>query len=153
LSRPYQVLLIAALAYVSPVIGQEPRATCVYDECSLRLEGTRIVRGRTQQAGRVGLLSAVSIVPLIVPSSDSGLAYASTFDHIYSRAARVTFIGTLLTAAGGAILAKERSVGVAVPILATGGIAALWGLPKLRRADEALSRAIWWNNREIGRIK
>jgi hypothetical protein len=156
-SRLQFALLVAALAYTPEAFSQPPSSGCEYDACSLRLEGTKLVRGRDATVGNVGLLSSVSLAPLIPASADSAIAYARVFDRNYGRGAKAVAIGGILSgvAVGLVTMRQEDLTGVKVgiPLLGAAVLVDLWGAPKLKRAQVALSRAIWWNNRELSRSK
>lgn len=149
-TRAHFAILCLFLAF-KPAASQAPNENCRYDACSLRLEGTHVVRGRNEKVGSVGSFAAVSLVPLVIASSDSSVAYARVFDRNYGRGAKAVTGGSILMGVGiGVSTIQTHRVGVVGPsLVAVGAVATLWGAPKLRRAREALSRALWWNNRGL----
>jgi hypothetical protein len=151
-SRPHLILAVALLL-AQPAKGQRATPNCTYDTCSLRVEGTRVVRGRNEVVGRVGSLSAVRLTPLVIASSDSGVAYARVFDRDYAPGARAVAGGAFLMGVGvGVSMLRGKSARVVGPsLVAVGAVVNLWGAPKLHRALEGLSRSIWWNNRGLAR--
>jgi hypothetical protein len=91
--------------------------------------------------------------------SDSGATYASEFDRHYTPGARWVTLGSLGIAVIGTILGLRDEL----PDLSDreglaylGGIAISLGLftygdRRVDRAIRALSRAIWWTNRDLPR--
>jgi hypothetical protein len=132
---------------------------CAYDQCALRLEGNRILRGAAgERVGKLGVFSATSLSGLVagVPS-DSALAYARIFDANYGRGSTFAFIGALT--AGGALAVEharreQRLTGGTSAVFAialSGVVIEFVGVRKIVKARDALSRAIWWHNRELPR--
>lgn len=131
---------------------------CTYDDCSLRLEGRRIMRGtRGTEARRLGVFRATRVENLFAGSSDSAIAYAHVFDGQYRTALRATWVGTisapiLLGAAFGRAQRASNLSSGDYALFAT-GIAALmtdaWGLWRIGRSRVTLERAIWWHNRSL----
>lgn len=132
--------------------AQEPS----YDENALRVESRlgdlQIVRG-TQGivVARAGVFRGPKVAPL-VGQSEKAIAEAKVFEREYNPGQTVLALGIVtLGAAIGASripdidLATPVSLSVAsLSLIAYGGI-------KLDRAYRALSRAIWWYNRDLKR--
>jgi hypothetical protein len=130
-------------------------AACTYDECALRLEGPRLLRGiQGIQVGRLTLWSGPRLTDL-VSTGDSAREYARRFDANYSWGSRFAFVGGLFFAAVGVdhlrgyqgTMRREHQLELAI----SGGALLLVGGLKLRRANEALSRAMFWHNRDLPR--
>ena len=150
------VASIAALALCSSsTFGQ---AACNYDECALRLEpawfGEKLVRG---QAGtKVGLVGGFGGPRLghIVQQPDSARLYIQTYDRDYTPGALTATLGAAAATvawlvAGANEGTDERRNWTIVALVATG---VTWhGARRVERARRALSRGIWWYNRDLPR--
>jgi hypothetical protein len=138
---------------VSVLSAQEGTA---YDDNALRLEGhigdVRIVRGAQGTVlGKIGVFRGVDVVKLVSPSEKATIE-AKNFAHEYGP-------GTLLTSLGiatlGAAIGVSRihdinsSITTGLMLAATGLI--VYGGGRLESAYNALSRSIWWYNRDLKR--
>lgn len=147
--------------YVAPVAT--PILACSYDDCALRLEGARVLRGQVgTRVGQLRVFSATRLEPLVGSASDSARLYANEFDRNYGTGARWAAVGGLGLGVVTAFLIDRRASrgesnewegrhwamagGLVVSIAASE-----YGTRRLRRAHRALSRAIWWHNRELPR--
>lgn len=82
-------------------------------------------------------------------------AYARRFDANYNWGSRLSFVGALFLAAVGVdhlrgyqgTMRREHQLELGI----SGGALILVGGLKLRRANEALSRAMFWHNRDLPR--
>ena len=135
--------------------GTSTSVACPYDECALRLEGPRLLRGvQGVPVGRLTLWSGPRLTDL-VSTSDSARAYARRFDANYNWGSRLSFVGALFLAAVGVdhlrgyqgTMRREHQLELGI----SGGALLLAGGFKLRRANEALSRAMFWYNRDLPR--
>ncbi len=155
------LLAAASLATSGELLAQTspPSSGCAYDQCALRLEGNRILRGAAgERVGKLGVFSATSLSSLVarVPS-DSARAQARIFDINYGRGSTLAFIGALT--AGGALAVeharREQELtgghSAVFAIALSGVVIEFVGVRKIVKAHEALSRAIWWHNRELSR--
>jgi hypothetical protein len=131
---------------------------CTYDACALRVEGRRVLRGASgQPVLSLGMWGASPLAPYAA-TSDSAASYAAEFDHHYTPGTRWMTIGLLSSAVMGAVVGATRTGDVADRELAAtlGGIALSFGIftygnRRVDRAFRALSRAIWWTNRDLPR--
>jgi hypothetical protein len=149
-------LLSAALPPTADSQALAPTAkVCTYDECALRLEGPRLLRGvQGVPVGRLTLWSGPRLTDL-VSTNDSARMYAQRFDANYSRGSRLAFVGGLFLAAVGVdhvrgsqgTMRREHQLELGV----AGVALALVGGIKLSRANQALSRAMFWHNRDLPR--
>ena len=149
------VLVVTVLASTSS--AQAPAVpSCTYDECALRLEGARVVSGISGlQVSRVGMFGARGLDSLM-RRSDSATVYARRFS---TRQGRATVLGLVSAAAAfGYITAVGHAVewgdsrAVSPEVYGVASIAfALIGAFEQSRARTALSRALWWHNRELQR--
>ena len=135
-------------------------ALCTYDSCSLRQELFEIKRGAgNERIGRFGMFGRTAMTPVVLQTSDSALAYARVFDREYNRGVKMIWTGIVITApAMTALLARTEKgheldgVNIALGTVVLGGtvIEGIGGF-KMRSAQKALSRAIWWHNRDLPR--
>ena len=153
-------LILAALAGLgtadAPAVhGQTPYG-CTYDRCAIRVEQQRVVRGvpgAETDIGRLGVWGAPRLTAL-VEQSDSARHYAALFERQYRTGVRMSLLGA---AAGGTLLAlgwqasterdRQRLTVAAIPFLALG----VYGDFRRSAGQRALSRAIWWYNRDLPR--
>lgn len=150
------VALLSACIVATPATAQTAAsASCTYDTCALRLERTRILRGAGgAEVGRLRTWGGPRLASLVV-SSDSAQAYARVFDANYNSGSWI-LLGALVLAApivvdyfddGARSLSTGWTVGLAVPSI----ILSIWGGGRHNRAYDALSRAVWWHNRDLPR--
>lgn len=132
--------------------AQEPS----YDENALRMESRlgdlQIVRG-TQNVvvARAGVFRGPKVTPLL-GQSENALAEARVFEREYDPGQYILALGiATLGASVGA--SRIADINLAIPAslsVASFSLIAYGGL-KLERAYRALSRAIWWYNRDLKR--
>ena len=155
-------LLVAAFVAPSRALlaqGNLPSPGCSYDQCALRLEGNRILRGASgERVGKLGVFSAANLSALVsaVPS-DSALAHARIFDANYGQGSRLLFGGVLTAVVALTVDRARRDQGLTggswapLAIASCGIVIEFVGARKVVRARDAFSRAIWWHNRELPR--
>jgi len=125
-----------------------------YDDNALRVESQRgnlqIVRGiQGTVVARSGVFHGPKVASLVT-RSDSALAEARVFERSFDRGQYVTAVG--IATLGAAIGAwRIRDINPAIPTGLTIVSVSLmtYGGTKLERAYRALSKAIWWYNREL----
>lgn len=138
-----------------PAIGARSGVDDSYDARALRIEshwGTRhIVRGAEGPiVGKVGVFRSAD-VEKIVAGSPRATTEARIFRSNHRSGAIASALGGL-TFAVGLVASTNSSSNAATPILMIGGIGAVvWGAKKLDTAYSALSRAVWWHNRDLSR--
>ena len=123
------------------------------------MEGNRILRGATgERVGKLGIFSATSLSSLVSGvSSDSALAHARIFDANYGRGSTLAFVGGLTAGVALAVehaRREQRLTGGTSAVFAialSGIIIGSVGARKVVKARDALSRAVWWHNRELAR--
>jgi hypothetical protein len=124
-----------------------------YDARALRFESSwgnvRIIRGADGPViGTIGWFRDFDLEKLLA-SSPSAVTEARAFQTDNFRGSVVGGIGAT-TAAIGVLVATNSSNNAASPVLVIGGIGAmLWGAQHLSRSYAALSRALWWYNRDL----
>ncbi len=134
----------------SPMTGQERS----YDENALRIDehgGTiSIVRGVSETVvAKIGVFRAVDVAAVVGPSPKA-VAEATVFQRNYRPGTWIASLGiATLGAAIGASRISDLNQAiptsltiVSVSLITIGGV-------KLEKAHRALSRAIWWYNRDL----
>ncbi|MFL5463200.1 MAG: hypothetical protein ACJ77T_05150 [Gemmatimonadaceae bacterium] len=130
-------------------------STRVYDAQALRFElrwgSAAIVRGADgPTVGTVGWFRNFDVEKL-VESSPHAVAEARSFQTNNFRGSLVGGLGAT-TLAVGILVASNGSNNASSPVLIIAGAGAIgWGLQHVNRGYAALSRALWWYNRDIGR--
>jgi hypothetical protein len=155
------LLAAAMIASSGRLLAQSspPAPGCAYDQCALRVEGNRILRGASgESVGSLGVFSATNLTGLVSGVlSDSATAHARIFDATYGRGSTLALVGALVA---GAALGVEHSrrdqrltggTSTVFAIAVSGMVAGLVGVREVAKAHDALSRAIWWHNRELPR--
>lgn len=87
----------------------------------------------------------------LLASSPSAVADARVFETNNFRGSVVGAIGATTTLIG-VVVAANSSNNAASPVLIIGGVGAMvWGAQHLSKSYSALSRALWWYNRDFKR--
>jgi hypothetical protein len=126
-----------------------------YDTQALRFESrwgsATIIRGASGPAvGTAGLFRDLDVEKLVASSPPAAIE-ARAFRTNNFRGSLATGLGAT-TVVVGAILTSNSSNNAASPILmVAGGIATAWGIQHLHIGYSALSRALWWYNRDLTR--
>ena len=126
-----------------------------YDSQALRFESSwgsaNIMRGaKGEVIGTVGWFRSFDVEKL-VQSSPQAAAAAKDFRVSNYRGSLVTSIGASLVAAG-LIIAGNNSNNASTPVLIIAGAGGIgWGLTHINASYAALSRALWWYNRDVSR--
>jgi hypothetical protein len=126
-----------------------------YDAQALRFESrwgsADIIRGANGPViGTAGLFRDFDVTQL-VGSSPQAVTEARAFKTNNFRGSLVGGLGAA-TVVVGAILTSNSSNNAASPILiVAGAVAVAWGAQHLNRGYSALSRAVWWYNRDLTR--
>jgi len=149
------IALLAAQIFGSgatPMIAQDSS----YDNNALRAESRRgdlqIVRGKEGiVVARAGVFRAPQVANL-VRGSDNAVAEAKIFEHNFQPGQSFLALGIVTM---GAALGVSRIDGVNTWIstgLTVASVALItYGGTKLESAYRALSKAIWWYNRDLSR--
>jgi hypothetical protein len=140
--------------------GQEQLNQTPYDSQALRLE-TRwgeefLLRGREGTVvGKIGgLRGGLDLAAVVAPSPDA-MREAAVFKNNYPRGVWSMTVGLSVVAVGAAV-ARVDDIGTAADLSAMaagigGTFLAAYGYKHLQRARSALSRSIWWYNRDLVR--
>ena len=127
-----------------------------YDRRALRFESHRwtirvlrgnddIVVGRTQWFRRFDLASIVS-------SSDRALSEAHQFNRNRTPGMWALSLGILAVAAEGILVRVTGTPSFVTSTVGIGGVVLIVsGAQRLDKASEALSKALWWYNRDLGK--
>lgn len=130
---------------------------CTYDACSLRVEGRQVLRGYAgDDVLTLGTWGAASLAPFVT-APDSAVHYAAEFDRHYTPGTRSATIGALGILIGS-LLVQARAPSSSpfdrenLPVVGSIVVSVAvftYGMRRLDRATRALSRAIWWHNRNL----
>lgn len=129
--------------------GQTPDA-CSYDACALRVRyrllGGQIVQGREENRV-VSLGWLAPNAPLFGERSDTAAWYYASFRRKQHVGAALGFAG--LAASVAALLVGDSNQDLAAGLGIGGSVLVIGGGIQLGRANERLSRAVWWYNRTL----
>ncbi|MFL5498266.1 MAG: hypothetical protein ACJ772_07850 [Gemmatimonadaceae bacterium] len=153
--RLFLVLCVGSLVSFGTVRVSTAQTTS-YDDNALRLEGhrgdTRIVRGVDGTVlGRIGVFHGVDVAKIVGPSKKATFE-AKNFAANYGPGTWITAVG--LATLGAAVgVSRIHDVNRSIPTGLTvgGGALLIYGGGRLERAYNALSRSIWWYNRDLAR--
>ncbi|HEY8832051.1 MAG TPA: hypothetical protein VIM21_06040 [Gemmatimonadaceae bacterium] len=126
-----------------------------YAATALRFESSwgnvSIIRGADGPVvGTLGWFRDFDLTQLLA-SSPPAVADARVFETKNFRGSAVGAIGATTTLIG-IIVAANSSNNAASPVLIIGGVGAMvWGAQHLSASYSALSRALWWYNRDLKR--
>jgi hypothetical protein len=147
-----------AAAATTPARGIPERAADSvhsYDARALRFESSwgnvRIIRGANGPVlGTVGWFRDFDLEKLLA-TSPSAVAEARVYQTDNFRGSLVGGIGAATTLVG-VLVAANSSNNASSPVLVIGGLGAMvWGAQHLSMSYSALSRALWWYNRDLPR--
>src|ERR1700674_1490765 len=130
-------------------------STHTYAAGALRFEtswgNVNIIRGADGPVvGALGWFRDFDLTQLLA-SSPSAVADARVFQTNNSRGSAVGAVGATTTLIG-VLVAANSSNNAASPVLIIGGVGAMvWGAQHLSMSYSALSRALWWYNRDLKR--
>jgi hypothetical protein len=125
-----------------------------YDDNALRIEshmGTlQIVRGiRGTVVARTGVFHGPRVASLVV-QSDSALAEAKVFERDYQPGEIAAALGIAMLGAGiGASHIPHINTVIPSALTTVSVMLIVYGGTKLESAYRALSKAIWWYNRDL----
>lgn len=128
-------------------------STHSYDAQALRFESNwgnvRIIRGANGTVlGTAGWFRDFDVEKLLA-SSPQAAAEARVYRTNNFRGSVIGGIGALTTVTGILITANSRN-DASSPVMIIGGMGAMvWGVQHLNKSYSALSRALWWYNRDL----
>ena len=138
---------------LAPRITSGRDSSRTYDAQALRFESrwgsVNIIRGSgSRVVGTVGWFRRFDVEKL-VESSPRAVTEAHVFQQNSFRGSLVGGLGAA-TIGVGIIVASNSSNNAASPILIIAGAGAIgWGAQHMNRAYSALSRSLWWYNRDL----
>src|ERR1700704_1088537 len=130
-------------------------STRTYGASAIRFEtswgNVSLIRGANGPVvGTLGWFRDFDLTQLLA-SSPSAVADARVFQTNNFRGSVIGAIGATTTMIG-VIVAANSSNNAASPVLVIGGVGAMvWGAQHLSTSYSALSRALWWYNRDLKR--
>jgi len=142
-----------ALSGVSVLTAQEG---ATYDDNALRLEGhigdVRIVRGAQGTVlGKIGVFRGIDVAKLVSPSEKATIE-AKNFAHDYAPGTWLTSLGiATLGAAIGVSRIHDVNSSITTGLMLAGTGLIVYGGGRLQNAYNALSRSVWWYNRDLTR--
>ncbi|MFN2637019.1 MAG: hypothetical protein ABR585_08335 [Gemmatimonadaceae bacterium] len=126
-----------------------------YDAGALRMESHwgdfRVIRGATGPVvGTVGLFRSFDVEKLVAQSPVAAAeARVYQANHLPGS---ITAVAGILSLTAGIIMSSNSSNNASTPILIVAGAGAIgWGAVHLNAAYAALSRSLWWYNRDLKR--
>jgi hypothetical protein len=140
-----------ALGGLSVLTAQQ---ATTYDDNALRLEGhigdTRIVRGAQGTVlGKIGVFRGIDVAKL-VSTSEPATVEAKKFAHDYAPGTWLTALGVATIGAWiGVSRIHDVNRGITTGLLLAGTGLVVYGGGRLENAYNALSRAVWWYNRDL----
>jgi hypothetical protein len=135
-----------------PMTAQEP----TYDENALRVEQNRgsisIVRGVSESVVlKVGAFRAADVARVVSPSANA-VTQAKIFDHDYRAGTWILSLGiATLGAAIGSHQIADLNRAIPTGLTIAGVSMITYGGWTLGNALRALSRSVWWYNRDLKR--
>jgi hypothetical protein len=141
-----------SVAAHTPALADSSRS---YDAQALRFEtnwgNVKIIRGIDGPViGTSGWFRDFDLEKLLA-RSPAAVTEVHAYNTANSRGSFVGVAGAVTTAVGIAVMANGSN-NAASPILVIGGVSAMvWGAQHLSKSYSALSRALWWYNRDLTR--
>lgn len=135
--------------------AQSNDSTRGYDGQALRFESSwgsvRVIRGADGPVvANIGWFRSFDVEKLVA-ASPPALAEARIYKTNNFRGSVVTSVGAAAAAIGIVVVANSSN-NASSPILIIGGVGAMaWGAQHFHAAYSALSRSLWWYNRDLAR--
>jgi hypothetical protein len=152
-----QRLLLAPLVAACLVLAAVPVLNAqggTYDDNALRVEGQRgdfrIVRGTEGTVvGKIGVFRGVDVTKLVA-SSEKATIEAKRFVRDYRPGVLLLSLGIATLGAGiGVSAIHDINRGITTGLMLAGTGLIVYGAGRLEDAYNALSRSIWWYNRDL----
>ena len=144
----------------SMVEAQVSDPAAAYDTRALRLESRPgswlLLRGREGEVvGSINAFRGAVDLPAVLGSSPEAVREARVFAETYRRGGVLLGLGIGIFGVGGGIARIDQlgsAASVSATIAATAGVfLAAYGARYLYQASSALSKAVWWYNRDLTR--
>lgn len=156
MSRGVQVVALVVLTWLwmpTPVSTQGPTVEqgCAYDACALRLWDADLLEGqKAERVARFGFFRPPAARELF-ESSDSATSYLDVVEDTYTSGRVLWFVGQIVSAAGLVMsFSSDSDVQHSGFGAQAAGFVVVWlGQRRVTRAREAMSRAVWWYNRDV----
>lgn len=154
-SRVHRSLACLGLTLIPSVAVAQADTTGGYDANALRVEShfgdLRIVRGVNGPAvASVGTFRTVNLVKLVAPS-ENAVKEAREFERNQRPGSIASLLGVIVVGTSVAVSTRnDPSWGLVSAEVAGAGLLFYGGI-RLNRAYNALSRSIWWYNRDLRR--
>jgi hypothetical protein len=147
--------VLFAFGGTTTVAAQSHDSTGRYDGQALRYESHlgrgRIIRGADGPLiGTVGWFSSFDVEKLVA-SSPSAQAEARVYKTNNFRGSVIASIGAATTVIGVAVTANSSNNAASPMMIIAGAGVIAWGAQHFKIAYSALSRSLWWYNRDIAR--
>ena len=141
-----------AVAGVRPAVAQSD--SCTWDTCALRLRpalfGRQIVRGQESiKVAGVGFIAGP--IGLFRDAPDSVRVHYDAFRRGHNTAAALVLAGLTGLIASTAVFANDGDDGLAAGLLVASFGFTVAGIVVSMRAEDHLSRTLWWFNRGLPR--
>ena len=150
------ITLVTCASYGAATAGaQSSDSTHGYDGQALRFESSwgsvRVIRGAEGPVvANIGWFRSYDVEKLVA-ASPPARAEARIYKTNNFRGSVVTSLGATAAAIGIVVVANSSS-NASSPILIIGGVGAMaWGAQHFHAAYSALSRSLWWYNRDLAR--
>jgi hypothetical protein len=125
-----------------------------YDESALRLEGhggdLRIVRGvQGTVVAHIGGFRTPDVSAIVSPS-EKAMIEAKSFAHDYGPGNWIAAVGIVALGAGiGVSRVHDADRSIPTGLAVSGAALILYGGTRIQSAYNALTRSIWWYNRDL----
>ena len=150
------IALVTCLVFGAATAGaQSSDSTHGYDGQALRFESywgsVRVIRGAEGPVvANIGWFRSYDVEKLVA-ASPPARAEARIYKTNNFRGSVVTSLGATAAAIGIVVVANSSN-NASSPILIIGGVGAMaWGAQHFHAAYSALSRSLWWYNRDLAR--
>ena len=154
------VCLYTLIQGASMVDAQASDSVAAYDTRALRLESRPgswlLLRGREGEVvGSINAFRGALDLPAVLGSSPEAVREARVFAETYKKGGVLMGLGIGLFGVGGGIARIDQLgsiASVSATVAATAGVfLAAYGARYLYQASSALSKAVWWYNRDLTR--
>lgn len=154
--RPLVLIALPLLGLAEGAAAQAPSDApprdCTYASCALRLSGRTIYAGQEgREAGSFGFFAAPQLRPL-VELSDSASHYFAIVEENHRSGRIMSFAGQGMFTVAWVLLSAwdhrtlQTSDWITLGVGVAGTAAFIVGHRRTHRAEDALTKSIWWYN-------